>query len=52
MAAQGPDRDPAAHEATLARVRLDKESEAEDGFEAERTGDMEGFVVLLRATAG
>ncbi|MEG3630108.1 malate synthase A [Streptomyces poriticola] len=33
MAAQVPARDPAAHEAALATVRLDKEREAEDGFD-------------------
>ncbi|MEU3827950.1 malate synthase A [Streptomyces sp. NPDC029080] len=33
MAAQVPDKDPAAHEAALAKVRLDKEREAEDGFD-------------------
>ncbi|MER5967129.1 malate synthase A [Streptomyces sp. NPDC002057] len=33
MAAQVPGRDPAAHEAALAKVRLDKEREAEDGFD-------------------
>ncbi|MFE5947889.1 malate synthase A [Streptomyces sp. NPDC056480] len=33
MAAQVPGRDPAAHEAALATVRLDKEREAEDGFD-------------------
>ena len=33
MAAQVPAKDPAAHEAALARVRLDKEREAEDGFD-------------------
>jgi malate synthase len=33
MAAQVPGKDPAAHEAALAKVRLDKEREAEDGFD-------------------
>ncbi|WP_069812285.1 malate synthase A [Streptomyces sp. TP-A0874] len=33
MAAQVPSRDPAANAAALARVRLDKEREAEDGFD-------------------
>ncbi|GGX05009.1 malate synthase [Streptomyces malachitofuscus] len=33
MAAQVPDKDPVAHEAALAKVRLDKEREAEDGFD-------------------
>ncbi|MEU4266611.1 malate synthase A [Streptomyces sp. NPDC026092] len=33
MAAQVPSKDPAAHEAALAKVRLDKEREAEDGFD-------------------
>ncbi|MFI9645796.1 malate synthase A [Streptomyces sp. NPDC052040] len=33
MAAQVPSKDPAAHEAALATVRLDKEREAEDGFD-------------------
>ncbi|MGW1953344.1 malate synthase A [Streptomyces sp. NPDC001920] len=33
MAAQVPGRDPAANEAALAEVRLDKEREAEDGFD-------------------
>lgn len=33
MAAQVPSRDPAAHEAAVAKVRLDKEREAEDGFD-------------------
>ncbi|MEU5536164.1 malate synthase A [Streptomyces sp. NPDC020362] len=33
MAAQVPSRDPAAHEAALAKVRLDKEREAEAGFD-------------------
>ncbi|MER5386956.1 malate synthase A [Streptomyces sp. NPDC002688] len=33
MAAQVPSKDPAAHEAALASVRLDKEREAEDGFD-------------------
>ncbi|MGV9692931.1 malate synthase A [Streptomyces sp. NPDC003444] len=33
MAAQVPAEDPAAHEAVLATVRLDKEREAEDGFD-------------------
>lgn len=33
MAAQVPSREPAAHEAALASVRLDKEREAEDGFD-------------------
>ncbi|MER5974268.1 malate synthase A [Streptomyces sp. NPDC002055] len=33
MAAQVPSRDPAAREAALATVRLDKEREAEDGFD-------------------
>ncbi|QGV77057.1 malate synthase A [Streptomyces ficellus] len=33
MAAQVPGKDPAAHEAALATVRLDKEREAEDGFD-------------------
>ncbi|MER5890474.1 malate synthase A [Streptomyces sp. NPDC001941] len=33
MAAQVPHRDPAVHEAALATVRLDKEREAEDGFD-------------------
>ncbi|WP_269854834.1 malate synthase A [Streptomyces sp. RPT161] len=33
MAAQVPSKDPAAHEAVLAKVRLDKEREAEDGFD-------------------
>ncbi|MFD9407409.1 malate synthase A [Streptomyces sp. NPDC059989] len=33
MAAHVPGKDPAAHEAALARVRLDKEREAEDGFD-------------------
>ncbi|MFK0224627.1 malate synthase A [Streptomyces sp. NPDC090303] len=32
-AAQVPGRDPAAHEAALATVRLDKEREAEEGFD-------------------
>ncbi|MCZ1005513.1 malate synthase A [Streptomyces lydicus] len=33
MAAQVPSKDAAAHEAALAKVRLDKEREAEDGFD-------------------
>ncbi|MER7828343.1 malate synthase A [Streptomyces sp. NPDC096097] len=33
MAAHVPSKDPAAHEAALAKVRLDKEREAEDGFD-------------------
>ncbi|MEU6480397.1 malate synthase A [Streptomyces sp. NPDC047017] len=33
MAAQVPEKDPAANEAALAKVRLDKEREAEDGFD-------------------
>ncbi|MFJ8629671.1 malate synthase A [Streptomyces sp. NPDC093568] len=33
MAAQVPGRDPAANEAARAKVRLDKEREAEDGFD-------------------
>ncbi|SHM73076.1 malate synthase A [Streptomyces yunnanensis] len=33
MAAQVPGTDPAAHQAALATVRLDKEREAEDGFD-------------------
>ncbi|MER8265060.1 malate synthase A [Streptomyces griseus] len=33
MAAQVPSKDPAANEAALAKVRLDKEREAEDGFD-------------------
>ncbi|MFF1735345.1 malate synthase A [Streptomyces sp. NPDC058247] len=33
MAAQVPDKDPEAHSAALAKVRLDKEREAEDGFD-------------------
>ncbi|MFE7311662.1 malate synthase A [Streptomyces sp. NPDC057555] len=33
MAAQVPSRDPDAHQAALAKVRLDKEREAEDGFD-------------------
>ncbi|MDC0766395.1 malate synthase A [Streptomyces sp. HD] len=33
MAAQVPGKDPAAHEAAVAKVRLDKEREAEDGFD-------------------
>ncbi|MFI8519479.1 malate synthase A [Streptomyces sp. NPDC085481] len=33
MAAQVPSKDPAAHEAALAKVRMDKEREAEDGFD-------------------
>ena len=33
MAAQVPGKDPAANEAALAKVRLDKEREAEDGFD-------------------
>ncbi|MGW2631138.1 malate synthase A [Streptomyces chattanoogensis] len=33
MAAQVPDRDREAYEAALAKVRLDKEREAEDGFD-------------------
>ncbi|MEV6171708.1 malate synthase A [Streptomyces sp. NPDC051954] len=33
MAAQVPSKDGAAHEAALAKVRLDKEREAEDGFD-------------------
>ncbi|MBZ3901876.1 MULTISPECIES: malate synthase A [Streptomyces] len=33
MAAQVPGKDPAAGEAALAKVRLDKEREAEDGFD-------------------
>ncbi|MEU4086254.1 malate synthase A [Streptomyces aureus] len=33
MAAQVPSKDPAVHEAALAKVRLDKEREAEDGFD-------------------
>ncbi|NNN29319.1 malate synthase A [Streptomyces sp. S3(2020)] len=36
MAAQVPGKDPAAEEAALARVRLDKEREAEDGFDGSR----------------
>ncbi|WP_372410854.1 malate synthase A [Streptomyces luteireticuli] len=35
-AAQVPGADAAAHEAVLARVRLDKEREAEDGFDGSR----------------
>ncbi|MFD5638221.1 malate synthase A [Streptomyces sp. NPDC127077] len=33
MAAQVPSKDPEAHEAALAKVRMDKEREAEDGFD-------------------
>ncbi|RFC75125.1 malate synthase A [Streptomyces sp. AcE210] len=33
MAAQVPDQDPQAHKAALAMVRLDKEREAEDGYD-------------------
>lgn len=33
MAAQVPGKDPAANEAALAKVRLDKEREAEDGYD-------------------
>ncbi|MCX4986137.1 malate synthase A [Streptomyces sp. NBC_00572] len=33
MAAQVPSKDPATHEAALAKVRLDKEREAEEGFD-------------------
>ncbi len=33
MAAHVPSKDPAANEAALAKVRLDKEREAEDGFD-------------------
>ncbi|MEW1658843.1 malate synthase A [Streptomyces sp. NPDC093707] len=33
MAAQVPSRDPDVHQAALAKVRLDKEREAEDGFD-------------------
>ncbi|WP_435281424.1 malate synthase A [Streptomyces koelreuteriae] len=33
MSAQIPGKEPAAHEAALAKVRLDKEREAEDGFD-------------------
>ncbi|MEV7570208.1 malate synthase A [Streptomyces tanashiensis] len=33
MAAQVPSKDPEAHAAALAKVRLDKEREAEDGFD-------------------
>ncbi|MEU2263744.1 malate synthase A [Streptomyces sp. NPDC019645] len=33
MSAQVPGKDPAANEAALAKVRLDKEREAEDGFD-------------------
>ncbi|MFF8831183.1 malate synthase A [Streptomyces sp. NPDC015131] len=33
MAAQVPSKDPEAHQAALAKVRLDKEREAEDGFD-------------------
>ncbi|MFJ8495388.1 malate synthase A [Streptomyces sp. NPDC094038] len=33
MAAQVPGKDPAANQAALAKVRLDKEREAEDGFD-------------------
>ncbi|MFK0294910.1 malate synthase A [Streptomyces sp. NPDC090442] len=33
MAAQVPSKDPDAHQAALAKVRLDKEREAEDGFD-------------------
>ncbi|MER7202070.1 malate synthase A [Streptomyces sp. CB01635] len=33
MAAQVPNKDPKAHAAALAKVRLDKEREAEDGFD-------------------
>ncbi|MGW0966492.1 malate synthase A [Streptomyces sp. NPDC002516] len=33
MAAQVPSKDPAAHQAALAKVRLDKEREAEAGFD-------------------
>ncbi|MFG2519887.1 malate synthase A [Streptomyces sp. NPDC048527] len=33
MAAQVPGKEPRAHEAALAKVRLDKEREAEDGFD-------------------
>ncbi|WP_030669238.1 malate synthase A [Streptomyces sp. NRRL B-1347] len=48
MAAQVPDRDPAAREAALATVRLDKEREAEGGFDGSRVAHP-GLVSTCRA---
>ncbi|MFJ1730289.1 malate synthase A [Streptomyces sp. NPDC088254] len=48
MAAQVPDKDPAAHEAALAKVRLDKEREAEDGFDGSWVAHP-GLVPVCRA---
>ncbi|MBL1109018.1 malate synthase A [Streptomyces sp. 5-8] len=47
MAAQVPDKDQAAHEAALAKVRLDKEREAEDGFDGSRVAHP-GLVPVCR----
>ncbi|MEU9861681.1 malate synthase A [Streptomyces sp. NPDC047971] len=47
-AAQVPGGDPAAHEAVLAEVRLDKEREAEDGFDGSRVAHP-GLVPACRA---
>ncbi|MGW6486715.1 malate synthase A [Streptomyces sp. NPDC055056] len=49
MAAQVPSKDPAAHEAALAKVRLDKEREAEDGFDGSWVAHP-GLVPLCRET--
>ncbi|ANW22333.1 malate synthase A [Streptomyces clavuligerus] len=48
MAAQVPGRDPAAREAVLATVRLDKEREAEDGFDGSWVAHP-GLVPVCRA---
>ncbi|WP_392960430.1 malate synthase A [Streptomyces sp. LN245] len=48
MAAQVPSKDPAAHEAALAKVRLDKEREAEDGFDGSWVAHP-GLVPVCRA---
>ncbi|MFE0253999.1 malate synthase A [Streptomyces sp. NPDC059010] len=47
MAAQVPGKDPAAHEAAVAKVRLDKEREAEDGFDGSGVAHP-GLVELCR----
>ncbi|MFI0757031.1 malate synthase A [Streptomyces anulatus] len=48
MAAQVPGKDPAAHAAALAMVRLDKEREAEDGFDGSWVAHP-GLVPVCRA---
>lgn len=49
MAAQVPSADPVAHEAALAKVRLDKEREAEDGFDGSWVAHPGLVPVCLRA---